>query len=776
MSKNTTKGGQQRPSPQHVQPLDLDASLPFLQRAIEDSPLVVLITDRSGRIEYVNPAVESVAGYRREEVIGQTPAIFRSEQTADEVFKAMWETILAGENWCGEILNRKKNGDPVWISLSISPLRSDDGEITHFVGIQEDITERKLVETTIHASEQRFRDLIEAMPSGVVIADMEQRLSLVNHAFCEIVGIPREQATGMDLRRIVHPEDLATLERETRRRSRGHSGSYDLRILRGDGEIREVKMSASPLVGNDGTIREAVGILVDVTEERRLEARVRALARFPEQNPNPVIRVATGGEVLFTNAAGKDLSPLFDSGSFQRVRPEWRSRLDEVYRSGRQQAIEIEAGSRYFFTTICPSLGEGYVTLYGLDITATHRAMDEASRAREQALEASRVKSEFLANMSHELRTPLNGVLGLAELLSTTQLDDEQRQYVDDLLLSGRRLFDLIGEVLDFSRIELGRLELESVEFDVADLLEECRRMHAPLAAKLGLELRFSLDCPKRRRLRGDPKRIRQILDNLLSNALRFTPEGTVSVEARCDAAETDSSVLTIVVSDTGIGIPADQVETIFDSFTQVDGSATRSYEGSGLGLAICAALAREFGGDIQVSSEVGRGSRFTVVLPLATVDHGAAAESPGEPSTGGDALPAKSLRILLAEDNRVNQIVAQRILEKQGHTVVVVADGKQAIDALEQDTFDVALMDIQMPVLDGISATQRIRQTEDPRGPRLPIIALTAHAVDRDRARCLAAGMDDYLSKPIRTRDLLRALARIAARSADRHPAPQAP
>ncbi|MDD2880189.1 MAG: ATP-binding protein [Rhodoferax sp.] len=443
----------------------------------------------------------------------------------------------------------------------------------------------------------------------------------------------------------------------------------------------------------------------------------------------------------------------------------WVQQRLAAFRSGSQTRVQRTFDGRVL-RAVERKMADGNTVGFRIDIT-------ELVTATDAALAASRAKSRFLATMSHEIRTPMNGILGMAQMLLVPGLPDSKRQdYAQTILSSGQTLLSLLNDILDLSKIEAGKLQLERTPFAPDALLHEVVALFAGAAQEKCLQLGYRWHGQAAQRYLADAHRLRQMLSNLVGNALKFTASGQVQIDARVLEGTDKTSVLEFTVSDSGIGIAADKVDLLFKPFSQTDSSTTREFGGSGLGLSIVSHLAKAMGGDVGVRSESGQGSRFWFQLPVEHVPDAPVRQVPKPALIGADMAAVLVGHVLVAEDNPVNCMVIEALLGQLGLRVTLVRDGQQAVDAMAQTAPgagsdgqakpDLILMDLNMPVMDGYVATEKIRQWEAAnQRPRLPIIALTANAFEEDHQHCLAVGMDDFLTKPIALEALKLALIR---------------
>ncbi len=522
--------------------------------------------------------------------------------------------------------------------------------------------------------------------------------------------------------------------------------------------------------------------------EQELEERTAFFNSLIENTPIAIVAVGLDDIVQFCNPAfenifryrqadviGKSLLGLItNSETLSEVSTNrealWKGKvIHTVTKRVRSDGglVDVEA----FSVPLGPAENRTGAVMQYQDITERKRGEEALLRAKDAAEAASRAKSEFLANMSHEIRTPMNGIIGMTELTLDTKLTPEQREYLGLVQASADSLLKLINDILDFSKIEAGKIDLESIEFPFQQSLDETLKSLVLRARQKDVELSWRVGPGIPKYLKGDVGRLRQIIVNLVGNAVKFTKRGEIEVSVEVESENDAGVMLHFGVRDSGIGVPKEKQRMIFEAFTQVDSSTTRNYGGTGLGLAITSRLVQLMGGKIWVESEPGRGSvfhftsrfEFTGAVPRMTGSEDPEAIRGLPPAAAGESASqaAQGLKILLAEDNAVNRRLVIALLQKRGHHIAATENGQEALDILERENFDLVLMDVQMPVLDGFAAIRAIRAKEQSSGSHLPIIALTAHAMKGDRERCLAAGADEYVTKPIRTPDLLAAIDR---------------
>ena len=516
--------------------------------------------------------------------------------------------------------------------------------------------------------------------------------------------------------------------------------------------------------------------------EKEHTNKLQALASFPKGSPEIVLSTNSDADITYMNPRGRQVLAELGLGPYEievLLPQDYRKIVARCLLGGTTaQTIEVEFNQRYFLWTFSPLKSQGLVHCYGLEITKRRRAEEHARKVlieKQAADAASQSKSLFLANMSHEIRTPLNGIMGFLRLLAKTELTPNQREYLDTTEVSAKVLMTVINDILDFSKIEAGKVSLEQIDIELKPLLKEIISLHSANAKGKGLDLSFAYDNAVPVHLLGDPARISQVLSNILGNAIKFTGQGEILVKAALKDESTTDVLVEVSVKDSGIGISAEQQTRLFQSFSQADVSTTRKYGGTGLGLVISRALVELMGGEISVTSQAGHGTTFTFTLRMHKPPAHRTPQSSEQTIAAQDAatfqLQSKrtggKLFVLIVDDNEINRKLVKILVEQLGATSDLAENGAQALDAYHRGTYDLILMDVHMPIMDGMEATAHIRELEKSSKRHTPIIALTANALRGDRERYLAAGMDEYLSKPINEMALMSVLAKLGLTAA---------
>ncbi len=621
----------------------------------------------------------------------------------------------------------------------------------------------------------------------------------------------------------MHPDDRAETRLQLQAHLQGETARYqgEFRVRSRDGQWRWIR-SRGKVVERDaqGQPRRMVGTHTDVTQQRQAEEEVLHQLRFIEELveiiPNPIYFKDALGRYIGCNRACENLFGLRREDFLGRTAREVLG-PEGAEEEGQDQLLLATGGVQTFETQMRASSGDSRELIHSrtlftgaqghvggilgvvTDITQ-HKQVEVALREATTAAEAaSRAKSEFLANMSHEIRTPLNGIMGLVDLTLDSSLDETQRRYLTLVKSSSTSLLNILNDILDLSRIEAGRLSVEQLGFDLRSLLHEALAPLEPRAREKGLTLQCTVAPDVPAQLVSDPLRLRQIVVNLVGNAIKFTRQGRVDLSAWPEGRGS-AAVLHLCVADTGVGIAPDKLDRIFESFTQADNSTTREYGGTGLGLTISRRLAQALGGQLWAQSQVGIGSRFHLTLPLlplggapdtsggvASFTEAAAGttnvsrdkarsrfestaylglaglEPESESEEGDDPEEGAGLHVLLVDDHAVNRFIASRMIRRAGHRVSGAVTAEEALQQCESSEFDLIFLDLQIPGMSGIELTHRIRALQAQYGWRCPVVALTAHAMPMDRVRCMDAGMDDYLTKPVdpeRLQSVLRLVA----------------
>ena len=795
-----------------------EESLLKLSAAVDQSPSVIVITGLDGKIEYVNPKFTETTGYSLNESIGQLPRLLKSGNQSNEIYQELWQTISSGKVWHGEFHNKKKNGELFWEAASVSPIFDKSGEITNYIKVAEDISERKLVEVELKGSEQRFRSLMQQAPFVVELYDLAGLQISVNKAYEELWGFPAERTLNkFNVLKSKEVEDTGLME-FVKRAYNGESVvvpeySFDPSgdtEAKGAGRTRWLSTRIYPINDVSDKIKNIVIVHQDITDHKRAEQIEKVVYNISNavittdnlENLISIIQSELGTIIDTTNF----YVALYDKETNRFSFPFYADEKDSYFSANAENTLTKyvidtkksllanldtkkkfvkegklkHQGSLSKIWLGVPLIIEGEVTgafavqsykdenaftesdLEVLEFVAHQisisinrkKTEDDLIKALEKAEESDRLKSAFLANMSHEIRTPMNGILGFASLLKLPNLSGDQlKKYVGIIDNSGKRMLNIINDLIDISKIEAGQMEIKISECNINEQVEYLFTFFRPDAVKVKLDLSYNNSIlTKDALVKTDREKLYAILTNLLKNALKYTHEGSIKF-----GYEQKGEMLEFYVKDTGIGIPADRLDAIFERFIQADIEDRRAYEGAGLGLSITEAYVKMLGGKIWVDSVEGQGSQFYFTIPF-NEDNRMEIKTEEENEKKLTATSQK-LKILIAEDEEVAMEYLKIILRKSSKEILQAKSGKEVVKLCRSNPdLDLVLMDIKMPGMDGYEATREIRKFNKD----IVIIAQTAYALAGDREKALEAGCNDYVSKPVNQNRLLEIIGKL--------------
>ncbi len=763
------------------------------------SEVIYIIDLDSLRHFYISPSVYQVHGYTSEEYLELPLEKVLTPHSLDLALKTIESEVARGYDpetdnsrfITLELEEYRKDGSTLWMENIARVYHDEKGKPVSIIGVARDITERRRSEIALRESEKLYRLLADNISETISILNLKDLShQYVSPSVKKLKGFTAEEALVQPIDQVLTPPSLQlatqTITEELARDGQPGVTPDRHRTLKleqycKNGTTVWTEVAASFLRDETGKPVSLLTAARDISERIKAEMNLRESEeryRMLADNISELIYLFDPQRLRFTFATpsvhsmfgytieeflelpfDKLLTPPSFETAIQAIKDELARGQEPENGNLKYITLELEGYRKDGSTIWTETIGRIFfdkdgnpLYLLGVsrDLTQRKETEEAMKQARDAAEAANRAKSEFLANMSHEIRTPMNGVIGMTELLLGSPLSTEQHEYVDSLRSSAEALLVIIKDVLDFSKIEAGMLNLEIIDFDLNQLCKEVhdniniKAIHKQITYHTSIEKNVPLI------LKGDPVRLRQVLFNLCENAIKFTQEGSVRVTVSLKEKTGTRATLLFEVTDTGIGIPLEHQDIIFDSFSQVDASTTRRFGGTGLGLAISKRLVTLLGGEISVYSRPGQGTTFRFSAPFDILEQQPA---PLTPSAGQDletVVNTKPAKILLVEDNDISQKVITQMLEHFGHMVTITANGAEAVKIFGQQDFDLVLMDIQMPVMDGVTATKKIHELQQGKSRKTPVVALTANAMAGDRERFLSQGMNDYISKPV--------------------------
>ena len=746
----------------------------------ENTVDIIWLMDLKLKYTFISPSVKKMLGYSVDEFINLPHEKFLTEESLKHVY-AVFNSEMELEKNSADISDRtrylqfeayKKDGSQVWIEATMSFYRNSDNKPIGILGVSRNITEQKLAEIKLKESEGKFRNLAEKSPFAIMI--YQQNKFVYTNQMGEIIsGFSKEELYNMNYWDFTHPDHKELIKERGQKRQEGKLNiiTYDFKILSKDKQTRWVTLTGS-MINYNGMPAGLISV-IDITQRKKAEEELkRSEHQFKmllEELPDIVI-IHQKGKIVYANKASLKAIGLAKEGFMgTHILDYVAEEHKEVIIKNIQRRTAGEKIEDYEIDVLTKSGGkrnaiirtteiifekEPSVLTILVDITEQKKAQ-KLQHEIDVARQSAQFKQNFLANMSHEIRTPLTGIMGMSEFLSNTKLDNTQQDYINTIKHSTENLREIIDLILDYSKIEAGEVQIKRSVFPVSTLIENAENLFKSICKKdIALETSVSPLIPEY--INSDQHRINQIVSNLVSNAVKYTKKGKITIKASLvklpevlDAKpRSDSITIKVEVTDTGVGINPVLQKHLFKPFTQIEKEDTRNYEGTGLGLSICKELAGLLGGEIGVHSTPGKGSTFWFTFKAKIAKKDGKDNSDKKENKDKHIKP---LNILLAEDKKVTQKVVSLMLEFQGHKVTIAENGLEALEKYKTDKFDLVLMDIQMPVMDGITATKKLKEKYK-KSP--PILGLSANAFEGDREKYMKQGMDEYLTKPVKIED----------------------